>query len=125
MFNTLITAEALQEVTVTLALLTDAVAVAIIAVAVLVALWRTAETVWKARRRAETAAAAQDEGPRLGLARALALGLEFLLAADIMRTAVAPTWTEIGQLAAIAALRTALNFFIQREIDGAERRRAG
>lgn len=125
MFNTLITAEALQQVTVTLALLTDAVAVAIIAVAVLVALWRTAETVWKARPRAETAAAAQDEGPRLSLARALALGLEFLLAADIMRTAVAPTWTEIGQLAAIAALRTALNFFIQREIDGAERRRAG
>ena len=64
-----------------------------------------------------------EERPRLGLARALGLGLEFLLAADIMRTAVAPTWTEIGQLAAIAALRTALNFFIQRELDAAARRR--
>jgi hypothetical protein len=36
---------------------------------------------------------------------------------------VAPTWTEIGQLTAIAALRTALNAFIQPEIDAAERRR--
>ena len=47
------------------------------------------------------------------------------LAADILRTAVAPTWSEIGQLAAIAALRTALNYFLQREIDGAERRATG
>ncbi len=53
---------------------------------------------------------------RLRLARWLALSLEFLLAADILKTAVAPTWTEIGQLAAIAALRTALNFFLEREI---------
>jgi uncharacterized membrane protein len=54
---------------------------------------------------------------RLGLGRWLALGLEFELAADILRTAVAPTWNEIGQLAAIAVLRTLLNFFLQKEID--------
>lgn len=59
---------------------------------------------------------------RLKLGRWLALVLEFELAADILRTAVAPTSTEIGQLAAIAALRTALNFFLQREIDSAEAR---
>jgi uncharacterized membrane protein len=53
---------------------------------------------------------------RLGLGRWLALGLEFALAADILRTAVTPTWAEIGQLAAIAVLRTALNFFLEREI---------
>ena len=68
--------------------------------------------------------ASQDakEVVRLKLGRWLALALEFELAADILRTAVAPTWSEIGQLAAIAALRTALNFFLQREIDSAERR---
>jgi uncharacterized membrane protein len=55
---------------------------------------------------------------RLGLARWLAVGLEFALAADILRTAVAPTWHDIGQLAAIAALRTALNFFLGKEIQG-------
>ena len=70
-----------------------------------------------------------DHGPgdlkeeiRLKLGRWLALSLEFALAADILRTAVAPTWDEIGKLAAIAVLRTALNFFLQREIDGAKAR---
>jgi uncharacterized membrane protein len=53
---------------------------------------------------------------RLALARYLTLGLEFQLAGDILRTAVAPTYREIGQLAAIAAIRTALNYFVGREI---------
>src|ERR1700753_852674 len=41
----------------------------------------------------------------------LLLGLEFELAADIVRTAAAPSWTDIGQLAAIGLIRTFLNFF--------------
>jgi uncharacterized membrane protein len=53
---------------------------------------------------------------RLAFARYLTLGLEFQLAGDILRTAVAPTYREIGQLAAIAAIRTALNYFVGREI---------
>ena len=53
---------------------------------------------------------------RLSLGRFLALGLEFQLAGDILRTAVAPTFSQIGQLAAIAAIRTVLNFFLRREI---------
>ncbi|MGW3061839.1 DUF1622 domain-containing protein [Streptomyces goshikiensis] len=53
---------------------------------------------------------------RLGLGRFLVLGLEFQLAGDVLRTAVAPGFTEIGQLAAIAAIRTLLNFFLTREI---------
>ena len=58
---------------------------------------------------------------RLTLARYLALGLEFQLASDVLRTAVAPSFRDIGQLAAIAAIRTALNYFLSREI--AEERR--
>ena len=42
---------------------------------------------------------------RLNLARSLALSLEFLLAADIVQTAIAPSWDDIGKLAAIAAIR--------------------
>lgn len=61
---------------------------------------------------------------RLRLGRWLALALEFELAADILRTAIAPTWNEIGQLAAIVVLRTALNFFLQQEIDKAEAKHA-
>jgi uncharacterized membrane protein len=54
---------------------------------------------------------------RLTLGRWLAVGLEFELAADILRTAITPTWTDIEQLAAIAALRTALNYFLAKEIE--------
>lgn len=53
---------------------------------------------------------------RLSLGRFLVLGLEFLLAADILRSAMAPSFAEIGKLAAIAAIRTALNYFLNREI---------
>lgn len=62
---------------------------------------------------------------RLQLGRWLALALEFELAADILRTAVAPSWNEIGQLAAIVVLRTALNYFLQKEIDAATARGKG
>jgi uncharacterized membrane protein len=54
---------------------------------------------------------------RIGLGRFLALGLEFQLASDLLRTAVAPSFEEIGKLAAVAAIRTALNFFLARELD--------
>jgi uncharacterized membrane protein len=53
---------------------------------------------------------------RLSLGKSLAIALELLLGADILKTAIAPSWTEIGQLAAIATLRTALNYFLEREL---------
>ena len=53
---------------------------------------------------------------RFILARYLALALEFQLAADVLETAIAPEWTKIGQLAAIGAIRTALNYFLSREL---------
>lgn len=53
---------------------------------------------------------------RLDLGRTLALALEFLIAADVLKTAVAPSWDDIGKLAAIAAIRTALNYFLERDL---------
>lgn len=53
---------------------------------------------------------------RLTLARYLALGLEFQLGADILSTAIAPTWEQIGKLGAIAVIRTGLNYFLMREM---------
>jgi uncharacterized membrane protein len=53
---------------------------------------------------------------RLDLGRFLALGLEFQLASDLLRTAVAPSFEEIGKLAAVATIRTALNYFLSHEI---------
>jgi uncharacterized membrane protein len=54
---------------------------------------------------------------RLFLGRYLALGLEFQLGADILSTAVGPTFAEIEILAAIVVIRTALNYFLSREIE--------
>ena len=48
--------------------------------------------------------------------RWLTLVLDFLIAADILRTAVAPSWTQIGQLGAIIVLRTLIAFTLAREI---------
>lgn len=56
------------------------------------------------------------ERVRLTLGRYLALALEFQLGADILATAVSPSFDEIGKLGAIAAIRTALNYFLSREI---------
>ena len=53
---------------------------------------------------------------RLTFARFLAIALEFQLGADILSTAVAPSWDAIGKLAAIAVIRTALNYFLSREM---------
>jgi uncharacterized membrane protein len=53
---------------------------------------------------------------RLAFARYLTLALELQLAADILSTSIAPTWDRIGKLAAIAVIRTALNYFLSREL---------
>lgn len=58
---------------------------------------------------------------RLTLARYLALALEFQLGADILSTAVAPNWQEIGKLGAIAVIRTGLNFFLSKEMQEEKR----
>jgi len=54
----------------------------------------------------------------------LLLGLEFELAADIISSVISPTWMDIGQLGAIAVIRTFLNYFLERDIESAERARA-
>lgn len=53
---------------------------------------------------------------RVKFGSSLTLSLELLLAADILQTAVAPTWEDIGKLAAIAAIRTLLNYFLEKEL---------
>lgn len=60
----------------------------------------------------------------LRFATAILLALEFTLAADIIRSAISPSWDAIGKLGAIAAIRIALNFFLARDIESiAEARR--
>ena len=47
----------------------------------------------------------------------LMLALEFDLAADVLRSAISPRWTDIGQLGAIAGIRTFLNYFLEKDVD--------
>ena len=51
----------------------------------------------------------------------LTLALELLLGADILVTALAPTWEDIGKLAAIATIRTVLNYFLERDLNSWEK----
>jgi uncharacterized membrane protein len=54
------------------------------------------------------------------MGRTSALALEFQLASDILRTTVAPTFRHLGQLAAVAAIRTGLNLVLVHEISREE-----
>lgn len=83
----------------------------IIAIAAARATWQSLRLLFAADAPAEAKVAV-----RLTLGRWLAVALEFELAADVLNTAVTPTWSDIAKLAAIAALRTALNYFLEKEI---------
>lgn len=54
-----------------------------------------------------------------GVGMWLLLGLEFELAADIIRSVVAPSWVDLGQLGAIAVIRTFLNYFLEQDLEHA------
>jgi uncharacterized membrane protein len=57
----------------------------------------------------------------LRLAGWILLSLEFQLGADIVRTSISPTWEDLGKLAAIAAIRTVLSIFLERDLDEFEK----
>ncbi len=54
---------------------------------------------------------------RLELGYSFSLGLSFLVGGSILRTTVAPSWDDIGQLTAIIALRTVLNYLLLQAIE--------
>ena len=94
----------------------EAIGALIIAVGVIRALGR-----WIAQHLSRQGERDTTETIRLGLGRTLGLALEFLLAGDILSTAVAPTWDAIGKLAAVATIRTLLNYFLGRELVNEQR----
>ena len=91
----------------------------IIAIAVLEAVVKILVFFFSRRKKLNQA----KEEIRLELGMWLALCLEFALAADILRSTIAPTWDEIGKLAAIIGLRTILNFFLAKEIEQAKNKK--
>ena len=111
--------ELLRAIAQGLATMVEAIGVVIVAVAVVLAVVRYLVALLGRARPFP------PDALRLELGRSLALALEFLLGADILRTAVEPSWEEIARLAAIATIRTALNYFLQREIAHEARSTAG
>ncbi|MDZ8118245.1 DUF1622 domain-containing protein [Pontiella agarivorans] len=58
---------------------------------------------------------------RLRLGHSLSLGLEFLIGADILKSAVSPSWQNLGLLAAIVTIRSVINFLLiweLKKVDG-------
>jgi uncharacterized membrane protein len=99
----------LQEFALFLKTILEFIAILIITVSLAIVLQKL---VRRKQKRYETA----QQTIRLELGLSLALSLEFLLAADIVGTAVSPSWDAIAKLAAITGIRTFLNFFLQREV---------
>jgi uncharacterized membrane protein len=54
---------------------------------------------------------------RLEIGYTFSLALAFLIGTSILKTGFAPTWNDIGQLAAIIAIRTILNYFLLQSIN--------
>jgi uncharacterized membrane protein len=59
----------------------------------------------------------QPAALRIRLGQSMVMGLEFQVAADILKTALAPTWNDILLLAALIALRTILNYLLEAELE--------
>ena len=100
----------LHHVATILKLIIEGIAIAIIAFSVL----KTVPKFIRSYRRKDSEEFYREI--RLDLGLSLALSLEFLLAADIVGTAVTPSWEAIGLLAAIAGIRTFLNYFLHKEV---------
>lgn len=93
------------------ALLAEAVAILIILVGIIKAIAFYFKSPLPYEFRADTVTALRS---RLG--SSLSLSLEFLIGADILRTAISPSWNDIGMLGAIVVIRTVLNYFLTEEL---------
>ena len=103
------------------------IAICVESAAALIIAYGAAEALWGAGRAivGQHSKTGQRKEVWLQLVVWLLLGLEFELAADIVRTAIAPSWTDIGQLAAIGTIRTFLNYFLEKDLKRYETQTVG
>ncbi len=91
-------------------LVIEAMAVLVIVLGSIEALWRRLRAMWLASVTKEARVI------WLHFSHWLVTGLTFQLASDMVRTAVAPSWDAIGRLAAIAAIRGGLSLLLELEV---------
>src|SRR5215471_19271749 len=104
--------DAFKQIALSVALATEAAAVLIIGFGALQAIFGLVKYGLSSKRVLGTRKAIWR-----GLGMWLLLGLEFELAADIVRSVVSPEWADIGQLGAIAVIRTFLNYFLEKDLE--------
>jgi uncharacterized membrane protein len=108
-----------REFAAAIALAVEAAVVLIVAIGAGEALFKTVQLIFNG--------GLSNEGRRdiwLRFAIWILLALEFALASDIIRTAIAPSWDDVGKLGAIAAIRTGLNWFLAKDIEEYSTRKA-
>lgn len=96
--------------------LTEAAVLLIDFMALLIVIYGTLEAFIGAGRAAFVSRQPEYHQIWLRYARWLVAALTFQLAADIIESALAPSWEDIGRLAAIAVIRTFLNYFLGRDL---------
>lgn len=101
------------------------VSLVIEAMAVLVIVLGTIDALWRGLRAlCLSSDAAEKRAIWLHSSHWLVAGLTFQVASDMVRTAVAPSWDAIGRLAAIAAIRGGLSLLLELEVARDSRERS-
>ena len=96
--------------------LTEATILLIDFMALLIVIYATLEAFWGAGHAAFVHRKPYYHQIWQRYARWLVAALTFQLAADIIESALTPSWEDIGRLAAIAVIRTFLNYFLGRDL---------
>jgi uncharacterized membrane protein len=102
--------ELAKQITLTISQAVEILAAVIIGIAIFKVLFRYISVL------AVSKTILSKEKMRVEFGSSVAVALELMLGADVLATAVAPSWNDIGQLAAIAIIRTALNYFLGKEL---------
>ena len=110
--------EIAKQITINTSHAVEILAAVIIGIAVLKVLLNYFSFLWLAKK------VISKEEIRVQFGSSVAVALELLLGADVLATAVAPSWDDIGKLTAIAILRTALNYFLGKELKEIKHREA-
>jgi uncharacterized membrane protein len=98
------------------ALVVEAIAIVIIAVGTIEAMAGMVRIL-----RAPQVSGVERRSVWLEFAGWLVAALTFQLAADIISTSFSPSWDQVGRLGAIAAIRTFLSYFLDREVESTRR----
>src|SRR5215471_4412935 len=102
----------LHEIAHYVALIVEAIAILIIAVGSVEAIFNMFGVL-----SARTATGIAKRAVWLNFAQWLVAALTFQLAADIVNTSFSPSWDEVGRLGVVAVIRTFLSYFLDREVE--------